>query len=240
MGLDPASHWAAVAHVVATLAVIGGTLGLGPLFWRAAQRRTSSVLNMDGHAAAHLLFLATVSGGCLLLDVNPMFGALAAGMVAGRSVRQHGGVMPKSIEWASLKFFVPVYFALVGARLDLVHHFDAAYFVVFLTFACVVKAVSIYGGARAAGESHAASLNLAAALNARGGPGIVLAVVSYEAAIINENFFAILVLTAVVTSMAAGSWLGRVVRAGLPLREQARGRGADDVAVVRRVSTTGR
>ena len=120
--------------------------------------------------------------------------------------------MPKSMEVAWLKFFVPVYFALVGARLDLIHHFDAAYFVVFLAFACVVKAVSIYAGARAAGESHSASLNLAAALNARGGPGIVLAAVSYEAGIINENFFAILVLTAVVTSLAAGSWLGRVVR----------------------------
>lgn len=46
--------------------------------------------------------------------------------------------MPKSIEWVSLKFFVPIYFALVVARLDLVHHFDAAYFVAFLAFACVV------------------------------------------------------------------------------------------------------
>ena len=63
-------------------------------------------------------------------------------------------------------------------------------------------------------------MNLAAALNARGGPGIVLATVSYEAGIINENFFAMLVLVAIVTSMAAGSWLGRVC-ARLPLREDA-------------------
>jgi Kef-type K+ transport system membrane component KefB len=114
---------------------------------------------------------------------------------------------------------VPLYFALVGVRLDLVHHFDVAYFVLFLGFACAVKAASIYVGARAAGESAASAVNFAAALNARGGPGIVLAAVAYEATIINENFFAILVLTAIVTSMAAGSWLGRAVRHGLPLRE---------------------
>jgi Kef-type K+ transport system membrane component KefB len=147
-----------------------------------------------------------------------MFGALVGGMVAGQALRRSGNLMPKSFERASLKFFVPLYFALVGARLDLIHHFDATHFVVFLAFACVVKALSIYSGARASGESHLASLNLAIALNARGGPGIVLAAVSFDAGIINENFYAILVLTAIVTSLAAGSWLGYVVRSGLPLR----------------------
>ena len=61
---------------------------------------------------------------------------------------------------------------------------------------------------------NATALNLAAALNARGGPGIVLASVAYEAHIINENFFAMLVLLAIVTSLLAGSWLGSVVRGG--------------------------
>ena len=48
--------------------------------------------------------------------------------------------------------------------------------------------------------------------------GIVLAAVSYDAGIINENFFAILVLTAIVTSMAAGSWTPTLARASAALR----------------------
>ena len=48
----------------------------------------------------------------------------------------------------------------------------------------------------------------------------MLAAVSFDAGIINENFYAILVLTAIVTSLAAGSWLGYIVRRGLPLRNQ--------------------
>ena len=122
--------------------------------------------------------------------------------------------------------FIPIYFALVGFKLDLIHHFDAVFFFEFLAFACVIKSISIFVGAKAAGETNSAALNLAAALNARGGPGIVLASVAYEAAIINENFFAILVLLAVVTSLIAGSWLGYAVRSGADLR------GANSVATV--------
>jgi Kef-type K+ transport system membrane component KefB len=49
-------------------------------------------------------------------------------------------------------------------------------------------------------------------MNARGGPGIVLASVAYGADIINQSFYAVLVLLAIVTSLLAGSWLARVPR----------------------------
>jgi Kef-type K+ transport system membrane component KefB len=49
-------------------------------------------------------------------------------------------------------------------------------------------------------------------MNARGGPGIVLASVAYGAGIINQSFYAVLVLLAIVTSLLAGSWLDRVPR----------------------------
>jgi len=45
------------------------------------------------------------------------------------------------------------------------------------------------------------------ALNARGGPGIVLASVAFDAGIIGPAFYTILVLLALVTSVLAGSWL---------------------------------
>jgi Kef-type K+ transport system membrane component KefB len=53
-------------------------------------------------------------------------------------------------------------------------------------------------------------LNLAVALNARGGPGIVVASVAYGAGIIGQPFYAALVMLAVVTSLLAGSWLAHI------------------------------
>lgn len=216
--LEAGGYLAAIVHVLSAVVVVAVVLTAGPRYWRLVTSHATGNQQPLRDAISHLLFLALAAALCLLLDVNLMFGSLAAGMVAGRALRDRAATLPRALEWASLKLFVPLYFALVGVRLDLIHHFDAAYFALFLGFACTVKAASIYAGARAAGESNASAINLAAALNARGGPGIVLAAVSYDAGIINENFFAILVLTAIVTSMAAGSWLGRVLRQGHTLR----------------------
>ena len=44
-------------------------------------------------------------------------------------------------------------------------------------------------------------------MNARGGPGIVLASVAYYYEIINVNFFTALILTTILSSMLAGYWL---------------------------------
>jgi len=49
-------------------------------------------------------------------------------------------------------------------------------------------------------------------MNARGGPGIVVASTAFSAGIIDQDFFAVLVLLAILTSLAAGTWLERVPR----------------------------
>jgi Kef-type K+ transport system membrane component KefB len=60
-------------------------------------------------------------------------------------------------------------------------------------------------------------INLALTTNARGGPGIVLASVAFDAEIINARFYTALVLVAVITSQFAGAWLQYVLRRGWPL-----------------------
>jgi hypothetical protein len=60
-------------------------------------------------------------------------------------------------------------------------------------------------------------VNLIITKNARGGPGIVLASVAYDAGLINAQFYTTLVLTAVLTSQAAGAWLRFILGRGWPL-----------------------
>jgi hypothetical protein len=48
----------------------------------------------------------------------------------------------------------------------------------------------------------------------------VLASVAFDAHIINAKFFTTLVIVAVLTSQAAGYWLGYVLRKGWPLVEE--------------------
>ena len=115
-----------------------------------------------------------------------------------------------AIKGFSLAFFIPIYFAVIGSTLDLVHGFSPVFFAFFLVVACGIKAVSVYLGARAAGETNASSWNLAIAMNARGGPGIVVASTAFVAGIIDQPFYAVLILLAIVTSLLAGSWLERI------------------------------
>ena len=84
------------------------------------------------------------------------------------------------------------------------------FFLGFLVFACIAKAASVYLGARWSRENKFMSASLAIAMNARGGPGIVLASTAYATGIINQTFFVSLVMLSVVTSFLAGSWLERV------------------------------
>lgn len=48
-------------------------------------------------------------------------------------------------------------------------------------------------------------------MNARGGPGIVVASVTFGAGVINGQFFVALVLLSILTSQLAGAWLIRVL-----------------------------
>src|SRR5947207_14855585 len=82
---------------------------------------------------------------------------------------------------------------------------------------CLIKILSVTLGARLAGFRGLDVVNLALATNARGGPGIVLASVAYDAGIINATFYTTLVIVAVLTSQIAGAWLEYVMRKGWPL-----------------------
>ena len=113
--------------------------------------------------------------------------------------------------------FVPVYFAIVGLKLDLSKSFSIAMLAVFLIGACALKLICVSAGARLAGFRGLDVTNLAVATNARGGPGIVLASVAFDNGIVNPACYTTLVLLAVLTSQAAGTWLEYVLRKGWPL-----------------------
>ncbi|MEJ2205847.1 MAG: cation:proton antiporter [Gemmatimonadota bacterium] len=218
LGLEPSSAAANVYHLVVPVAFIALALLLGPRLFRKASRFRYNLLAKGSPIAFLLVFMLVMAGLCVYLSITPMFGAFIAGMIAGK-----GSEGPRSerareaIKSFSFAFFVPVYFAIVGLKLDLIHAFEPAFFVFFLLFACGAKSLSVYAGARWAGESRHGARNLAVAMNARGGPGIVLASVAYDAAAISEGFYVILVMLAIVTSLLAGSWLERIVATGKPL-----------------------
>ena len=171
-------------------------------------------------AASPLGYLVAVMfafcGGAALLHVNLVFASFLAGNGVARPREMFSGAVD-SLARFSFAFFIPLYFLIVGFRLNLGRNYSLAMLGVFLALACGIKLISVGIGARFAGFRGLDVLNLAIATNARGGPGIVLASVAYDAGIINAQAFTTLVLLAILTSQGAGAWLDFVLRKGWPL-----------------------
>jgi Kef-type K+ transport system membrane component KefB len=151
------------------------------------------------------------------LDVNLVFGALLAGIVMGLMPQEHFGKAKEHIKDLSLAFFVPIYFALVGLKIDLVYHFVLVFFLGFMIFATTFAALGTLSALKLAKMDWLSSVNISVAMNARGGPGIVLATIAFDLGIINQTFFVTLVLVAIVTSLLAGYWFRYVISRGWPL-----------------------
>jgi Kef-type K+ transport system membrane component KefB len=223
LGLEPGTPADIAYHVAVTVAVLWVFLVPVRLLYSRAVASRFNVLHRRSPVGHQLLFMLACTVGCLALGVEAFFGAFLAGVAVGAS--QETGESLAAIRGFSFAFFIPIYFALVGLQLDLLNGFSVWFFLGFLVFACAAKAASVYLGARLGGETSGAAVNLAVAMNARGGPGIVLASVAFAAGVVNQSFYATLVMLAIVTSLLAGSWLERVPRDRLRERPEPKRRG---------------
>jgi Kef-type K+ transport system membrane component KefB len=212
--LDPrAMSW----HLLMTVAFFVLGLTIVP---RAIKRINKSRFNVlarhspVGYAMAVLLAYCAVAGA---LDISLVFAAFLAGFAVVHKKRRIFAEALDAIGKVSFAFFIPVYFAVVGLKLDLIRGLSLWMIAAFLAGTCIVKVLSVSLAARFAGFRGLDLVNLAITTNARGGPGIVLASVAFDAGIISSTFYTTLVVTAVLTSQMAGAWLEFVLRKGWPL-----------------------
>ncbi len=206
-----------LSTVVITLAFFGLVLAVMPRLIRFSNSLRYNLViksSVSGYALLICFLFAAVAS---LLNVNVVFGAFLAGLVIGVMPQERFEKEKAHIKEIALAFFVPIYFATVGLKLDLIHHFAGTFFLGFLAFASVFETAGTLIGARLVRTDWLSSCNLGVAMNTRGGPGIVLATIAFDQGIINETFFVTLVLTAIATSLLAGCWFRYVLGRGWPL-----------------------
>ena len=209
-------------HLLATIAFFFLGLTLVPRVVKKINKAKFNVLARQspvGYAIAVLLAYCAVAGG---LQVSLVFAAFLAGFAVVHKKRRLFADALDAIGKVAFAFFVPVYFAIVGLKLDLVRGVSLWMMLAFITGSCLVKILSVSLAGRFAGFRGLDLINLAITTNARGGPGIVLASVAFDAGIISAKFYTTLVVAAVVTSQFAGAWLDHVLRRGWPLLAGAR------------------
>src|SRR5690606_15336102 len=118
--------------VVITMLFVIASIFLAPAVLRAIRQNVFgkfSEASLTGYAVLLcLVFVAAAS----LLNVNIVFAALLAGLVITRFNSRQLVAVKQRIADISIWFFVPIYFALVGLRLDLAHQLDVQLTLLFI------------------------------------------------------------------------------------------------------------
>jgi len=178
----------------------------GPSLFQRVKNLRLNLLFKGNQSGFILVFLLSMVVLAKLLGVASIFAAFLAGLIVGRNRDQLSANL-ENIRNFSFSTFIPLYFVGVGFSLDLYSGMHWMQFVQFFLLSSLVKIASIYLGSRMYKDSNKMSLAYGFALNARGGPGIVLATICYNANLISKPFFGTLVLTALLTSLVSGFYL---------------------------------
>jgi Kef-type K+ transport system membrane component KefB len=204
-------------HLLSTVAFFALGLTIVPRLIKRINKAQINVLarySPAGYAIAVLFAYCALAGA---LDISLVFAAFLAGFAVVHKRRRIFAEALDAIGKVSFAFFIPVYFAVVGLKLDLIRGVSLWMMLAFIAGTCIVKLFSVSLAARFAGFRGLDLINLAITTNARGGPGIVLASVAFDAGIISSKFYTTLVVAAILTSQIAGAWLGYILHKGWPL-----------------------
>ena len=183
------------------LAFTLGQRGVDALLRRAREQRAGPA------GAFTVTVLVALAAGCITqaMGLEAVLGAFVAGTVLGRSKFQEEATFVV-LERVSTSLLTPIFFAAAGLRVDLGLLADpevALWGVIVLLAASASKFAGVYLGGRVAGLPARERFALGAGLNARGAVGIVVATVGLSLGVLNGSSYAVVVLLAVATSMAA-------------------------------------
>ncbi|HET7457634.1 MAG TPA: cation:proton antiporter [Gemmatimonadaceae bacterium] len=199
---------AGVALGFIALAIVGGSMTVPPLFRAVERVRTSGTLGLVALAFAFALAaLAARAGSAMIV------GAFAAGLVL------HPTPQRDEIERATTSvghFFVPIFFAAVGAAVDLHALADSRALLVGGVLIAVGVAGKVVAGF-APWWFRGDKLLIGVAMVPRGEVGLIFAQMGLASGAISAGEFGALMLMVLATTLVTPPLLGRVSRRRLSL-----------------------
>ncbi len=137
------------------------------------------------------------------IGVHAILGCFLVGVAVGDSPHLGDRTRATLSEFVSF-VFAPLFFTSIGLGVNFLTEFHAPTVLFVLAIACSTKIGGVLLGARFGGLGRREAWATAFSMNARGAVEVVLGVLALEAEIIGPRLFVALVVTAVLTSMAAG------------------------------------
>jgi Kef-type K+ transport system membrane component KefB/nucleotide-binding universal stress UspA family protein len=136
------------------------------------------------------------------IGVHPVFGAFVAGIVLHQVPRLRRETVAR-LESFTFGVLAPIFFGIVGLRVNLWALGDGKMLGIVIAVACVGKLLGAYLGASWGGLRFWEAASIAVAMNARGAMEIVVATIGLNLGILTPAMFSIIVMVAIVTSFLA-------------------------------------
>ncbi len=140
------------------------------------------------------------------IKLEAVLGAFIAGIIFAQmpSVPEES---IKKVEYTTFGIFAPIFFASAGLKVNLLELFRTDLILiglVLITVAVISKVFGAYFGARLLTKTdHWTALSYGAGLNARGAIQIIVATIGLSFAILSQEIYSLIIITAVVTSLMA-------------------------------------
>ncbi|MEZ5167937.1 MAG: cation:proton antiporter [Acidimicrobiales bacterium] len=166
------------------------------------------------------------------MGVEAVLGAFIAGLVIGRS-RWRDERALQLVESIAHAVLAPLFFATAGLRMDLGVFADplvARWSVIVIVVASLTKFLGAFVGATAGRLPRREGLALGAALNARGALEIVIASIGLGLGVLNDASYGVIVVMAIVTSLAAPPLLRTMLAGWSGTDEEQQRLAAEDAA----------
>ena len=167
------------------------------------------------------------------IGVHTVLGAFMAGIMVGQSpiLTKH---IEEQLRGLIVALFMPVFFGVAGLAINLKVLGDPRMFglaLLLIVVASIGKLAGCYVGSRAARRNHQESLAVGIAMNARGSTEVILATIGLTRGVLNQQLFTLIVIMAVVTTLAMPPML-RWALAQVPISEEEQLRLATEAAEV--------
>ncbi len=141
------------------------------------------------------------------IGVHAVFGAFVGGLMIGRSPRLRRNDR-ETIASVASGFLAPVFFAYSGLQTDIFALHGLGVLGLVLAVATLGKYLGCGIGGLIGGLAPMEALTVANGMNARGGMGIIVALLGLNLGVLTAPMYTVLILTAVVTSLVAPTLLG--------------------------------
>jgi Kef-type K+ transport system membrane component KefB/nucleotide-binding universal stress UspA family protein len=145
------------------------------------------------------------------IGIHAVFGAFVCGTML-RQVPQLSGQTVHRLESFVGTLLAPVFFGIVGLKVNLWSLGSGSMLLLVLTVACLGKLIGCTVGSLWGGLRFWEGLSIAVAMNARGAMELVVATIGLSLGILNQPMFSIIVVVAIATSFMAPLGLRLTIR----------------------------